>query len=409
MPSTSSGQADVLRLAILSDLHAFDGSEPSTKAPSFYDVSASRPSPLFHPVSALHEFLRSTKLSADILLCGGDLGDKSGPIGIKQAWADIQDIGRRIQAKVVAGTCGNHDLDSRYVRTDHDCRGVLMSLTPRFPIDDEDAFLRYWAKNYAVITREHYRLVLLNSCGFHGGGRDTSAEISHGRVSLNTLDWLERDLKVLPPRKLNILLCHHHPKLHPEIDYEDYQVMAGGEPLLRLLGSGVYGAWLVVHGHKHHPKIDYASGGGSKPVVFSAGSFAAHLYPQLTSRGITNQFYLVEIHLDKLQTLGIVGIVNAWDWQQGVGWNPSLGSSAGYGIPNRCGFGASVDVNVLAQEIKSRVLSVPVAWRDVVRVIPTLLYVLPSDLRALDAVLNRDHSFRIVFENGIPRELGPNA
>lgn len=394
-----------LRIAVMSDLHAFSA-DTSSSAPSFYPVSNYPVNPLSHPVSALKNFIQQESISADLLLCPGDMGDKCAHQAITQAWSDLQEIGELLSAQLTLATCGNHDIDSRYLNSNHDARGLLMTLKPAFPIDDEALFLNYWAKNYAVIVRPDYRAVLLNSCAFHGAGKESSKELEHGRISRNTLEWLRASLEASGQRNVNILLCHHHPKVHPEIDDEDYEVMQGGANLLQLLGTGELGKWLVIHGHKHHPKIDYASGGGSAAVVFSAGSFSAHLYPALTGRHITNQFYILEIHLEKIASMGLVGELYAWDWNVGNGWRPALGTNTGLGIPNRSGFGANPDVTIVAKTIATHFKGKVTGWDDVMQAIPELPYMLPSVIAVLNKLLERDHELRIVFENGVPIQLG---
>ncbi len=394
-----------LRIAIMSDLHAFTA-DTSSNQPSFYPVSRYPVDPLSHPISALKKLIEEESIHADLLLCPGDMGDKCTPEAITQAWSDLQDIGRRLGADLTLATCGNHDIDSRYLHSDFDARGLLMTLQPAFPISEEDLFLHYWARNYALITRPDYRAVVLNSCAFHGAGKDSSKELDHGRISANTLEWLRSSLKGSASRDVNILLCHHHPKLHPEIDYKDYEVMQGGAHLLQLLGTGEFGKWLVIHGHKHHPKIDYASGGGSDTIVFSAGSFSAHLYPELTGRQITNQFYILEINTEQMSTMGLVGETYAWDWNVGSGWRPALGTNTGLGIPSRSGFGANPDVRLVANRIATFSKTKFTEWKDVMQAIPELPYMLPSVIVTLNKLLERDHKLHIVFENGVPIQLG---
>lgn len=394
-----------LRIAVMSDLHAFSESTAGSQ-PSFYPVSNYPVNPLSHPVSALKQFIHEESISADLLLCPGDIGDKCASQAITQAWSDLHAIGKLLGAKLTLATCGNHDIDSRYLNSNHDARGLLMALKPAFPLDDEALYLNYWAKNYAVIVQPDYRAVLLNSCAFHGAGKESSKELDHGRISINTLEWLRTSLKATEPRDVNILLCHHHPKVHPEIDYEDYEVMRGGASLLQLLGTGEFGKWLVIHGHKHHPKIDYASGGGSVPVVFSAGSFSAHLYPELTGRHITNQFYILEVHVEHMASMGLVGQLYAWDWNVGNGWRAALGTNTGLGIPRRSGFGANPDVTIVARTIATHFKGRVTGWSEVMQAIPELPYMLPSVIAVLNTLLERDHELRIVFENGVPIQLG---
>jgi len=396
----------IVRIAVLSDLHAFT-SEAGKGPPSFYDVAMVSANPLLHPISALRELIRRENLTADMVLCAGDMSDKAGPSGVIQAWKDLHDISAQLKAPFVTSTCGNHDLDSRYQASNHDAKGVLMNLIPPFPVANDAKRNQFWAKNYLIEEGNNYRIVVLNSCAFHGSGKDPQKELEHGRISPNTIEWLKQDLQNQTPKSVNILLCHHHPKLHPEIDYEDYEVMVGGEQLLYLLGNAAFGSWIVIHGHKHHPKIEYAAGGGNAPLVFSAGSLAAHLYPELATRGIKNQFYLINVHLDQIANLGLAGTVLAWDWYSGTGWRPSDGTYSEHGIPRASGFGARPVTVSLAREVSNVVSGKVTAWQDLVNAIPALPYLLPRDIFELCRELRNNHSLRVVFDQGTPVQIGP--
>lgn len=395
-----------VRIAVLSDLHAFT-SEAGKSPPSFYDVAKIPANPLLHPISALKELIKTEHLTADMVLCGGDMSDKAGPSGVIQAWKDLHDVATLLKAQFVTGTCGNHDLDSRFQGSSHDAKGVLMNLNPPFPVADDSKRNQFWAKNYLIEEGQDYRVVVLNSCAFHGSGKDQQREIEHGRISPNTIEWLKQDLQSQSPKPVNILLCHHHPKLHPEIDYEDYEVMIGGEQLLHLLGNAAFGSWIVIHGHKHHPKIDYAAGGGNAPLVFSAGSLAAHLYPQLTTLGIRNQFYIIDIHLEQITKFGLAGTVLAWDWYGGTGWRASNGAHSEHGIPRSSGFGARPVTAPLANEVSIAVAGRVTSWSDLVNVIPALPYLLPRDVYELCRELRSTHNLRVIFDQGAPVQIGP--
>jgi hypothetical protein len=167
-------------------------------------------------------------------------------------------------------------------------------------------------------------------------------------VSSFTLDRLERVLsKKTAPSKINVCLCHHHPQKHDELELGDYDDMQGGQRLLDLLGSGEFGEWLVVHGHKHHPKLVYSQGGATAPPVLSAGSLSAFLPPK-TYGSAANQFYVVEFDEQSIHDFGLVGLVRAWDWDFGNGVRAATGRS---GIPSTCGFGYRIAPREFAKRV----------------------------------------------------------
>lgn len=397
-----------LRIAVVSDIHAFAKEAPRDKEvqkprPSYLEVTSSSSDITRNPIAGLHDLIQKNLIKADLLLCAGDLGDKSSPIGIKLAWEMLHSLGAALGAQLTTATTGNHDLDSRHINNKYDPRGYLMTLTPRYPLTDEGLTDRYWARNYVILEHDEYRVVLLNSCGYHSG--DESREITHGRVSEWTLDFLRRDLEASPAKPINILLCHHHPKRHPEIDYEDYEIMKGGEALLEMLASGKIGDWLVIHGHKHYPKVDHAAGGNCAPVVFSAGSLCAVLYETIASL-VRNQFYIITIPIADTLRLGLVGEVMAWDWGEGIGWQPASGPVT-RGIPHKSGFGMRGPLNILAATVAAQVTQPTLAWDTLRTILPELKYILPRDLSVLEGLLRKRYDLKFVYDaSGIPFQIG---
>jgi hypothetical protein len=159
---------EVIRVAVTSDLHAFEVGDPI--APSHFDIKRSRSQTGRHPISGLVALVNEEKLTADLLLCPGDLGDKASRSGIEHAWRSVHEVGTALNADVVAGTAGNHDLDSRYKKTGYDPEEFLKhDLTPPFPLPDTNLNRDFWSNHFAIMDRPSYRLVALNSCAYHGG------------------------------------------------------------------------------------------------------------------------------------------------------------------------------------------------------------------------------------------------
>ena len=145
---------------------------------------------------------------------------------------------------------------------------------------------QYWAKHFAIMRKQEYRLLLLNSCAYHGG---QDSEKDHGHSYEATLGLIREALEAdCRPAAVNLLLCHHHPQQHQEFKLGDYDAMKNGQLLLELLGSGQLGHWLIIHGHKHHPKLCYASGGAASPVIFSAGSLSVDIQHELQGSAQTS-------------------------------------------------------------------------------------------------------------------------
>lgn len=382
-----------IKIAILSDLHACADRKDSKK-PSWLAMDEDPSNTRVHPISSLKKIIRDEKLSADMLFCGGDLGDKAEPKTQVYAWNEVQKIKSELNASCVLGAVGNHDVDSRFGYTSYDAKGQVQALEPKFPVDIEKNWLEHWAKHYTILELFDIRIVLLNSSAYHGYAKDASQpEYQNGRISDRTLESLAEQLRILGRRATNVLFCHHHPTKNDAIPLEDYSQMENGDRLINLLGRHDYGPWLVIHGHKHFPRIFYGSGSSSAPVIFSSGSFSARLYPEIASLA-RNEFYILELEVPDPASgaSSVRGVLNVWQWYYGEGWLRSKGDS---GLSSKTGFGARVDVAELAAEIANHpeVMSgrVPVRWTNLCRTFSKLEYLIPDDLEHLVTSLETVH------------------
>lgn len=388
--------SDYLRFAVASDLHVH--TDEGDNSPSHLRAGSDESNLMQHPIASLCNLIDQESLTANAILCPGDLGDKANTVGIQYAWAKLQQLKTHLKATDIFGTVGNHDVDSRGVHNDFDPRGYLQSLTPRFPVESDPSYDQYWSRHFTVIERDCYRMVLLNSSAFHG----FKDEHEHGRISKHTLSALRESLRPLSLKTINILLCHHHPLQHSENDLGEDDVMKGGQELLDLIGNSHLGEWIVIHGHKHHPKLTYAAGASSvTPIVFAAGSLCANLFKGI--QGIArNQFYIIEFRLSDITLHGLVGTFRAWDWIYGVGWQESASTS---GLPSHGGFGHRQRPHALASEINSALSEPTLGWNEMLNRVPVLRYVLPRDLTRTVLELNDKYKIAVLDQNGNPARL----
>src|SRR5436309_1142887 len=78
-----------------------------------------------------------------------------------------------------------------------------------------------------------------------------------GAFGVDRLSELVSSLETrVETRSLRIALMHHHPMLHSSPVLSDEDVLPNGDQLLATLAK--YGYSLVIHGHKHHPRLNYA-------------------------------------------------------------------------------------------------------------------------------------------------------
>lgn len=372
-----------MRMLVVSDVHAYSTSLGGPP-PSAMRLDLEESSDL-HPLSRLMDLVRDEALSADLVLCCGDLADKAHPAGVEYVWKWLNDLATELEAPLLV-TPGNHDMDSRHQVEEFDARGLLLDLIPPFPTPDESLRDQFWARNFIEQTFSDTRIVNLNTAAYHGissvpqGAR--MHEYEHGRVSPRTIARLEPMLSRATGRP-SVLVCHHHldpsdPMIHPD-DFS--QALGGGQLLAQLSNSP--DQWLVVHGHRHSPFLHYAAGGSSSAVVLAAGSLCA-LPLESEPRKTRNQFHLVTLHSDPGQWgLTIAGEVRTWEWRSE--WMPAADNSP---IPHWAGFGSRDGVDTLASRIDSMVQpGVVTRWDELSDLIPTLRFIVPQDARQLETRL----------------------
>ena len=385
-----------LRIAVVSDLHAFDDGKGSS-ATSWLTLSLAETVTAHHPIAALIDLIRRETIRAHYLVCAGDIGDRANPKAIKYAWAQIHRLSRELETQSVIATPGNHDVDSRKT-ADLDAKGYLQALVPPFPLDDEHDNDRFWSRNFVILDRFPLRVVVLNSAAYHGAVSMPGdvPEYEHGRIAASTLSALREKLKELsktiPLPPINLLVCHHHPHKHQDLELEDLSTLKDGAKLLELLGDGAFGRWLVIHGHKHHPRLCYAGGPSSAPIVFGAGSLCAHLPPG-SAGSARNQFYVIEVPWDRAATLGLelAGTFQAWDWLPMQEWRPAGPSS---GLPAKGGFGYRIELSLEAKRLANHVKTCGepfLKWDDILKWEPKYEFLMPRDRDSLMDTLERVH------------------
>lgn len=367
-------EAPLVRLAVISDLHAF--ASPEKSKDSVMDLTGSNNN-VANPLIDLIDAVTERGLTADVLVCAGDICNQADLPGLQRAWEKIHVLSHALRASQTISTCGNHDLDSRYLskESDPDPKGFLLSLNPPFPFEDEPLNDRYWARNYAMATLSNgVVIVSLNSSAFHGGKPE---EIDHGRVSRRTIDALCAELRGKRTASAHILLCHHHPA--PQSGWQgraDIEYIANGPVLLDELTKATDSSWLVIHGHRHVPRLIHgASPSNRVPFIFGAGSLGARI------PGVANQFHMVDIHQSAASDhTSIVGAVRTWSWTDSAKWTSSTGPA---GLPAACGFGYQGQTKALASQIDALVGQSFAPWTQVRSSVPSVDLLLPDSLSQL--------------------------
>ncbi len=402
-------EPEYFTVAVVSDLHAYAEAAGHDPKPSFLSTTPPNDQ-LQNPMKGLERLIAQNGLSANLLLCGGDLAHAADPAGVAFAWDRLQELKQELGAGQIIATAGNHDVDSRPAQSKFDAKGRLQELEPLFPIEPLTRNDQYWSRHFALAEQGPCRVLTLNSCAYHGfNGVDDEHEHEHGRVADRTVARIRKELETLDPLAVNILLCHHHPDRFGVVDTEEASVMKGGDRLLTLLKDGQYGRWTVIHGHKHYPHLDYGRGGAAMPVVLAAGSLCARPRDELGTHA-RNQFYLLTYHVGEAQRLGLslAGTFKSWRWEHNGGWLPS---TLGSGLPHTGGFGFSGDTPAVARRVADAHAEEPTGWEwsAMALRIPELQFLIPGDVALLATELESSLGYNVELDqdNSIRRVIRP--
>lgn len=384
-----------LSIFICGDFHAYDGGVVKKNPPSWFDVR-NFGDPATCPIAQLVEFVKREPVRADIAVNCGDLGDKANPSATAIAWNAFQKLGDALEAPVRLATAGNHDVDSRFA-ADYDAKGCVQSLDPLFPYADDAKFDHYWSRHFFILQTTDYRIVSLNSSAYHG----YKEEYEHGRVSTRTLARLTAAITQGGTCPVNILVCHHPPQHQSEAGQGEMDNMNGGADLIEALASDPANQWLIIHGHKHYPKLQYARGTGDAPVILSAGSISAIPYP-LYGKDAKNQVHLLCIDLEESKKSGMRGIVKTYDWTIAGKWR---NSSRDGGLPAQCGFGnrrtSLENAKLLNASISDRA-----SWSDILARRPEIRFIPGNALDKVFSLLETQFAIVTSFDRaGQPIEL----
>ncbi|MEI8668640.1 metallophosphoesterase [Pseudoalteromonas sp. B131b] len=321
---------DKLKFLIISDLHSSVGKEHCEDSKLTFNSDGTSG----EHGNTFIQYLESLNQDFNFLVCPGDISNKGDVDGFKAGWSFINKIKNDLSIDTLLCVPGNHDHQSR-PGTSFSAIHEIKFVTPSFPSESRKSNTHFWGWHWSHIEFDDCNIIKLNSSAYHG----LNNEYRHGRVAIETSKQIRHYLESpkFEEKKFNILLCHHHPMKMEQVDSRfDEESMEGGQMLLNELEEADVGPWLIIHGHKHFANLTYGpSQTGEPPVIFSAGSLGANLYPEIENR-TCNQFYIIEIDLLKTSSEErLVGKFEAYSWNLMKGWHPSECDH----LPHKGGFG----------------------------------------------------------------------
>jgi hypothetical protein len=362
-----------LRMAVISDIHATTKGDPLTNV-----AKSTAKDPTKNALTAIRELLPVVAPEVNLIVCPGDLvnGGKTEPM--KWVWKQLHELSTAVGASLIA-TVGNHDLLLKPEGADKADK-ELRRLKPKFPHPQDGCAETYWAYDYAIIAEANWRVVTINSsCQL--GSYDQS-ESKHGRLSRECMLELPEKLdQIGADAEFNICLAHHHPQEWTEDSDGRTSHMSEGDRLIDLL-QGREERWMYVHGHMHHPRLDYLGYGSGGTTRLASGSIGASLLGE-SGVSVRNQMHIVDFANDvTILGLGMAGSVTSYDWEPGYGWQPALENS---GLPHKTSFGYRRDGFELAAWLQEKAKNRGQRgwqWAEIVALEPRLEYL--ADVDRLD-------------------------
>ena len=185
---------------------------------------------------------------------------------------------------------GNHDIDwkiadlynqhesgdNQTVECSRDRYQRIAAGSSRFcleSIKEAEAEKRGPAPYNGIYEAEDFIIVTLNS-GWRCG---KNQRYSHGEITKEQLDWFENTLREYDKDdRKKLVLLHHHPFNYPyPVIGEDISQITEGAEFIEIVEN--YNVDLVIHGHRHHPKVKTTMKSGRRPITyFCAGSLAVN-------------------------------------------------------------------------------------------------------------------------------------
>lgn len=366
---------DHLDIAVMSDLHCKYGANLTLVQTQTYLTTDLELLPISkHPVEALKKCITDFNLSADLLLCPGDITDKVDKQGLLSGWNFIKEVQQSIGNPKLFATVGNHDIDSRGSHSTGHPFTLLKQLEVKgYPTSDSFANTSYWSNHFCVICDSDYCLLLFNSCYSHTDANSAkSCLIDH-----ITIEKINEELSKVSELDMKFKICmlHHHPQHHSNFDlqFSDADFVENGDRLVALLNKFDFN--IVIHGHKHEPKLRY----DDTIPVFASGSFSSLM--NIIDIKADNTFHMI-----RLERSGL-GTIRSWVYGPTKGWTQSDGTY----FPCTTGFGAKKSPREIADDCEALISvnsSGMINYQSLIQSVPDLPYLVPSEQDKLIELLS---------------------
>lgn len=379
-----------IKVAVISDMHCrHSGGDSLIKSQTYLTTDLDLRPIYRHPVEALKKMIIDQGIVADILLCPGDITDKMDKAGLFSGWQYLQDIQATLKSDTLISTLGNHDVDSRKIHPNPHPFDIIKQLEDKgHPTDNPDANEMYYSKNFCIIEHSNCCVLNINSTYTHVDEKGAETCI----ITQPMIDRIGEELTRIEKLESKIKLCllHHHPDHHSNFDlkFKDKDFLENGDRLLELLAT--FRFQIVVHGHKHEPKLRYFQ----RLPIFASGSFSSMM--NIVDIGAQNTFHLITLVSGSQK-----GTIESWCYGPTKGWTRDEGTY----FPNKTGFGALIDVHELAEQCNNCFESMNesyLSFSQLENSCPDINYLVPLEQRQLSDILYSKYGLKVypsIFNN----------
>lgn len=330
----------VLKLGIISDLHCLHSSSDGEESKSSFLYTDQLPYPESkHPISALIKLIKQQNIETDYLLCPGDITHKVDKQGLITGLNYLRQVNDEINSKDLIISTGNHDIDTFNLHKNlPGSLSILKNTSKSYPTNNDDLNESYWKNGFYL--KEYDDLVVLNINTCHNLHKPE--DLDNIILDLGIIEDIGERISSanLNSKKPKIVLMHHHPIKHSNIDedlYPDRDVLGNGDILIEKLKP--LGFNLIIHGHKHWGRLKNYDG----VDVFCSGSFSCTL--NVSDTAYINLFHVIELINENGK---MTGRIKTWDFSPSFGWSNSTNALK---FPHITGFGVSKAINILEEEV----------------------------------------------------------
>ena len=146
-----------------------------------------------------------------------------------------------------------------------------------------------------VFEKDEFVVFVLNTGTFCA----KSQGYSHGKLSVKQLEWFnEESSKYKNDARRKIVLMHHHPFNYAyPVHVADISLLEEGAEFVELAIKN--GIDIVIHGHRHHPRVEMFQGQSGRTITFlCAGSLAVNAKHRSNGE-IPNMIHFLDVDKDK--------------------------------------------------------------------------------------------------------------